>query len=201
MRSGIEGCWVGLRQVHGSTAVVWNEECRGVEAVEVAVGDALVTNRMGVAACVLTADCAPVALASPEGIVAAAHCGWRGLVAGILPSALKTMRSLGASQVLGALGPCIHPCCARFGEPELDQVVAVAGPKARSTTREGEPSLDLPAAVEEVLGRLGVYLERAVDRCTACSWDFFSWRRDACRERMALVVARSLPEADSKLLT
>ncbi|MGH9282883.1 MAG: laccase domain-containing protein, partial [Acidimicrobiales bacterium] len=54
-----------LRQVHGRGVVVVD----GSGPVQGAEGDALVTAQPGAALAVLTADCGPVALASPEGVV------------------------------------------------------------------------------------------------------------------------------------
>ena len=96
---------------------------------------------------VLTADCAPVALGSPEGVHAAVHVGWRGLVAGVVEAAVDAMRALGASAVVAGLGPTIHPCCYAFGPADLDVVAAVAGAGVRAVTADGRPALDLPAAV------------------------------------------------------
>src|ERR687893_814709 len=57
--------------------------------------DALVSATGGCALAVLTADCAPVALASPEGVIGVAHAGWRGLVAGVLRRTVEQMGALG----------------------------------------------------------------------------------------------------------
>src|SRR5674476_1670641 len=65
----------------------------------------------GTALCVLTADCAAIALASAEGVCSAVHAGWRGLVAGVVEAAVTAMRDLGASDVTASLGPCIHAPC------------------------------------------------------------------------------------------
>jgi copper oxidase (laccase) domain-containing protein len=48
--------------------------------------DGLVTSNPGIALAILGADCAPLLLADPiAGVVGAAHCGWKGLAAGIVP--------------------------------------------------------------------------------------------------------------------
>src|SRR3954452_20469215 len=64
------------------------------------VGDGLVTAHPGVTLAVRAADCAPVLLADAEaGVIGACHCGRPGLVAGIVPATLATMRELGATAV------------------------------------------------------------------------------------------------------
>ncbi|MGN6622460.1 MAG: peptidoglycan editing factor PgeF, partial [Sphingomonas sp.] len=73
-------------------------------------GDALVTDRPGLALGILTADCAPVLLADrAAGVVAAAHAGWKGAIGGVTDSAIATMESLGArrDRITAAIGPCI----------------------------------------------------------------------------------------------
>ena len=59
-----------------------------VDATEaVQTGDALVSADSTARLIVLTADCASIVLASPEGVFAAVHAGWRGLAAGVIESA------------------------------------------------------------------------------------------------------------------
>ena len=69
--------WSWLRQVHGATVVTVAApgDQAGAEA------DAAVTDAPGTVLAVHTADCAPIALVSDEGPVAAVHAGWRGLAA------------------------------------------------------------------------------------------------------------------------
>jgi YfiH family protein len=177
--------WTWLRQVHGDTVVVVDGPGAGAGTR----ADAAVTSNDGCALAVLTADCAPVALASPEGVVGAAHAGWTGLGAGILERTLEAMRALGASTVAAVLGPCIGPECYEFGEEDLARVADRVGPEVRSRTADGRPALDLAAGVRTVLGREGVVLaDRSV--CTACTPGYFSWRARREHERQALVVWR-----------
>ena len=65
--------WTWLRQVHGQRVVIVDHpgDRRSEEA------DAAVTACASAALVVRTADCAPVALASPEGVVGVVHAGWR----------------------------------------------------------------------------------------------------------------------------
>jgi len=52
--------------------------------------DAVWTSVSEVAVAVVTADCLPVLISHPN-FVCAIHAGWRGVVAGIIPSTLKTL--------------------------------------------------------------------------------------------------------------
>src|SRR5205807_5312216 len=133
--------------------------------------DAAVTDAPRSVLAVLAADCAPVALVSPEGVVAAVHAGWRGLVAGVLERAVNGARLLGATELRAVLGPCIHPECYEFGAADLDSVAAQYGDSVRSVTADGQPALDVPAAVRAALRGAGVADVDDVDVCTACSDD------------------------------
>ena len=62
--------------------------------------DGVVTNKEGVVLCIRTADCAPVLLADYEnGVIGAAHAGWRGAFGGVIENTLDLMIAKGA--VLG----------------------------------------------------------------------------------------------------
>jgi YfiH family protein len=179
-RAVVDLPWTWLRQVHGADVV----RVHGPGDAAGARADAAVTDVPGAALAVLTADCAPVALASPEGVMGVAHAGWRGVTAGVLERTVAEMRALGATRIEAALGPCIHPGCYEFGEDQLAIVADRLGHRVRATTTGGRPALDLPAAVREALGRAGVDDVADVDVCTACSPDHYSWRarRDAARQ-------------------
>ncbi|HEX2193237.1 MAG TPA: polyphenol oxidase family protein [Acidimicrobiales bacterium] len=177
--------WTWLRQVHGDAVVTVDGPGRHAGTV----ADAAVTAEAGCALAVLTADCAPVALASPEGVIGVAHAGWAGLAAGILPRTLARMQQLGATAVTATLGPCIGPECYEFGAEDLERVVAAVGAEIRATTRQGRPALDLAAGVRTVLACEQVKLDdRSV--CTACTPGYFSWRARGELQRQALVVWR-----------
>jgi YfiH family protein len=178
--------WTWLRQVHGDT-VVTVSEARGQAGTK---ADASVTSERGAVLAVLTADCAPVALVSPEGVVAAVHAGWRGLVAGVLERAVETARRLGATDLRAVLGPCIHPECYEFGAADLDAVAARLGDGVRAVTTNGSPALDVPAAVAAALEQAGAVQLDDLDVCTACSDDYFSWRARGELARQAMVTWR-----------
>jgi hypothetical protein len=185
-----------LEQVHGRGVVV--VEAAGgrgqggtsIRGAADGTGDALVSASSSVALCVLVADCAPVALASPEGVFAAVHAGWRGLADGVVGAAADAMSALGASNIEAALGPCVHPCCYEFSEADLAGLVEAFGPEVRGWTAAGRPALDLPTAVGAALAAAGVTMADKVDRCTGCGGGLFSHRVRAEPERQVLIVWR-----------
>jgi copper oxidase (laccase) domain-containing protein len=180
--------WVWLRQVHGHRVVVVRPDddpasLAGSEA------DAVVTTRSDVALAVHGADCGVLGLWSPEGVVGAAHAGWKGLAVGVIPAVAAAMRSLGASRVEAVAGPCIGPECYEFGADELASIEAVLGAGVRGTTSWGTPALDLPAALAAACAAADVVLTEPAAPCTACAVDeHWSHRARADTGRQAMVV-------------
>ena len=186
-RAVVDLPWTWLRQVHGGRVV--RVLAPGGGAGQEA--DAAVTTEPGCALAVFTADCAPVALAADGGgVVAVAHAGWRGLLAGVLESTVEEMRSLGASGVEAAVGPCIGPECYEFGEHELHAAASRLGASVVARTFQGRPALDLRAGVRQALARAGVENVWSSPVCTACSTEHFSWRARREPQRQAAVVWR-----------
>jgi polyphenol oxidase len=188
-----------MRQVHGSTVLVVappagtgpRAEASAsipVTASRAGEADALVAGEGGVGLAVLTADCASIALGSSQGVFGAVHAGWRGLVDGVVEQAIATMETLGATDVVGAYGPCIHPECYEFSEHDLDRVAARYGDGVRGRTASGRPALDLPAAVSAALAAGGARQHPGVTACTGCSGGYFSHRARGDVGRQALVV-------------
>lgn len=185
-RAVVDRPWTWLHQVHGAGVVRVTRPGDGAGTK----ADAAVSAEEGCALAVLTADCAPVALASAEGVIGVAHAGWRGVGAGVIEAAVAEMEALGASGIEAAIGPCIHAECYEFGATELDGVAARLGDGVRARTAKGTPALDLPAAVRVALRRAGVKTVVDAGVCTACSPDHFSWRARRETQRQATVVWR-----------
>ncbi len=176
------GKWTWLRQVHGSEVVEVTTagEHAGTEA------DASVTNVAGAVLSIQTADCVPVVLVGADA-VGVAHVGWRGVVEGVVPSAVAALRRLSDASVEAVIGPCIGPAGYEFGEPELSQVEAIAGPGVRTTNAAGRPCLDMAGAVELVLADAGVTRVSKLDRDTADEgWFSHRTRGDAGRQVTAV---------------
>lgn len=95
---------VTVRQRHSATVVVVDRPFEGHPPE----ADGVITTTPGILVGVLTADCVPVLLSTPQGnVVAAVHAGWRGAVDGILETTIAQMKDLGAHEIIAALGPCI----------------------------------------------------------------------------------------------
>lgn len=96
----VQPAW--LSQVHG-VVVAPADPSSIVEA------DASWTSTPGVACTVMTADCLPALFCNRAGTrVAAAHAGWRGLAAGVLEAAARSLH-VEPQEILVWLGPAIGP--------------------------------------------------------------------------------------------
>ncbi|EFL31504.1 conserved hypothetical protein [Streptomyces viridochromogenes DSM 40736] len=176
---------VWMNQVHGADVAVvdgpWGSSS------EIPSVDAIVTVRRGLALAVLTADCVPVLLADPvAGIVAAAHAGRPGMIAGVVPAALRAMTELGAepSRIVARTGPSVCGRCYEVPEAMRAEVAAVE-PAAYAETSWGTPAVDVSAGVHAQLERLGVRDREQSPVCTLESGDHFSYRRDRTTGRLA----------------
>ncbi len=168
-------------QVHGSELQVHAgrpraSAYRSRDAVP-AKADAQLTNDPGVTPLVLVADCVPLVLSGP-GVVAAVHCGWRGVAAGIVERAVAAASELGnenTATLSAAIGPGIGPCCYGIG----DDVRAAF--RERGHEDAAGATLDLPRAIRAELERAGLDAAaiRSCGLCTSCNPSlFFSHRRD-----------------------
>ncbi|MER7765045.1 peptidoglycan editing factor PgeF [Streptomyces sp. NPDC097619] len=180
---------VWMNQVHGrDVAVVEDVWPTGPDGTRDCPSvDAVVTTRRGLALAVLTADCTPVLLADPvAGVVAAAHAGRPGLVAGVVPAAVEAMTALGAdpARITARTGPAVCGRCYEVPERMREDVAAVV-PAARAETSWGTPAVDVVAGVHAQLAALGVTDLRRSAVCTLESPDHFSYRRDRVTGRLA----------------
>lgn len=175
---------VWMNQVHGSDVTVVDGPWRDRPVPEV---DAIVTARRGLALAVLTADCVPVLLADPvAGIAAAAHAGRPGMIAGVVPAALRAMTELGAdpARIVARTGPAVCGRC--YEVPDAMRAeVAAEEPTAYAETSWGTPAVDVAAGVHAQLARLGVHDRAQSPVCTLESGDHFSYRRDRTTGRLA----------------
>lgn len=175
---------VWMNQVHGPDVAVVDGPWLSAEIPSV---DAIVTARRGLALAVLTADCTPVLLADPvAGIAAAAHAGRPGMVAGVVPAAVRAMIELGAEpeRIVARTGPAVCGRCYEVPD-EMRAEVAAVEPAAYAETSWSTPAVDVTAGVHAQLERLGVCDRAQSPVCTLESDDHFSYRRDRTTGRLA----------------
>jgi YfiH family protein len=162
------------RQVHSARAVTAADFVPGIEA------DAVFTNSNQHLLSILTADCVPILVYHPSGVVAAIHAGWRGLYHEVIP---RTLALIPAGSV-AAVGPAIGVCCYEVSPELADEFEAKFGPDGidRSHSR---PHLDLIRVAVKQVQTSGVEALEVAHLCTFCHPElFFSYRRDGSSGRM-----------------
>ncbi|WP_419945872.1 polyphenol oxidase family protein [Candidatus Poriferisodalis sp.] len=177
-----------LRQVHGCHVLRVDQPGDHLGAC----ADAAWTTTPGAMLAVRTADCVPVALyghdASGRGAVAAAHAGWRGLLAGVVEAVLTELAGHGFGHIRAVVGPHICSAHYEFEAADLAQAVTTLGSSVAGATAWDTPSLDLAEGVRLALRRGNAVVDTELGRCTASDTRYFSHRTRAERGRTALLV-------------
>ena len=165
-----------MHQVHGARVIDADTTQTLVQA------DAAVARKPGTVCVVKIADCMPVLFAA-DGVVGAAHAGWRGLAGGVLEATVDAMGVPPAS-ISAWMGPAI-----RIYEVG-DEVRAAFGghESAFQPTRPGHWLLDLYAVARARLGAKGVRDVTGGGFCTLSDPRFYSYRRDKTAARMAALI-------------
>ena len=173
---------VSIRQVHGDRVLVhtggWDGWLRSGEA------DGHLAIEKGTALTVGVADCVPVFIAHPSGVVGLIHSGWRGTAARITAKAIEACDRYGvaASELAVHLGPAICGRCYEVGAEVREQLTG------QPTTRPG--NVDLRSLIAEQATAAGVKRVTVDSACTRCDNDrFFSHRAGDDGRQIAVIVA------------
>ena len=154
-----------LQQVHGGEI----EHVSPATTGTIPIADGAITTERLHGLLITGADCPAVILAS-ENRLAALHCGWRPVAAGIIEDAVA---HFGGEEIHAAIGPGICQDHFEVGQEVID-AMGVDGP-AHADGRQ----LDLRGIIATRLKRAGAVNVHVVDRCTHCEPEyFFSHRRD-----------------------
>lgn len=196
-----------LRQVHSDRAVVVDSFPIQPSYLspddKVPVGDALISDQVGIGLCTSHADCVPVYVIDPvKHVGAMIHAGWRGAAANIVGKTLKAMTASWGTEpkdCIAAIGPSIGPCCYQVGVEVVDALAETLPSSLKSVEKavtknygSGGYSLDLRLVIAQTLHFYGLKPNRVVENslCTSClpEW-FYSHRRDGAKTgRMAAVL-------------
>ncbi|QCE34965.1 laccase domain-containing protein [Acetobacteraceae bacterium] len=116
-----------MKQVHG-TKVKIIREGDALDTPFSEEGDGIATDRSDIVAAIVTADCGPLLLegktAQGKKVVAAVHAGWLGAVSGVIESGVEALRSLGATEIVAAIGPCITASSYEISGEMLEKIYA-----------------------------------------------------------------------------
>jgi YfiH family protein len=199
----LEACGVrhgfGTRDYLASAEILRPKQVHGSLVAEIAASgkphpdeaDAIVASRRsspGSTIGVVTADCVPLLLATPQGEwVAASHAGWRGLAQGVIAAALQHLEREGVQlkDARCVIGPHIGPCCYEVDAPVYDAMQGAFGDRATTAferTRPGHWKVALGQLVQQTLQFAGIspgHIGELPDTCTCCHSEVFhSYRRE-----------------------
>ena len=173
---------VSVHQTHSARAVALDDP-----PSEQIKADAMVTATPGLALGILTADCQPVLFADAEnGVVGAAHAGWKGALDGILEATIDAMESLGAERatIHAVIGPSISQRAYEVGPEFLDRFLDESPENARFFANgDGDRfQFDLIGFGLYRLREAGVAHASWTGHCTYSDPDkFYSYRRSVHR--------------------
>ena len=173
------------RQVHGSTVITHRGGWEGL--LRTGEADGHLAAERGIVLTVSIADCVPIFIAHPSGLVALLHSGWRGTVARIVDSGINAFGRLGIApdELIIHLGPAI---CGRCYEVSADVREQLTGETA---TRSG--NVDLRSLIADHARELGVSRISVSADCTKCDNDrYFSHRAGDTGRQIAVIVGSIL---------
>ena len=170
----------------GQRPTWWNLP-EAASAPAVAPGEVAETEADGLAAArpdrllsVTVADCLPIFVYDRRGgAFALLHSGWQGT--GIVTEAVRVLgEEYGADpgSLAAVLGPGIGSCCYAVDAGRAELFRRQFGEQSVRGAPDGRFFLDLRAANAALLEAAGVREVHAVEECTACTGELFSFRRD-----------------------
>ena len=175
---------ISLHQVHSAKAVHVTGTFDGVRPK----ADAMVTATPGIALGVLSADCAPILFADPQNhVIAAAHSGWRGTLAGIGRATVDAMIAIGAARenIQAVIGPTISQRAYEVGPEFFDDFLAEDQGNARffAGGTGDRMMFDLPSFILDHLRATGIKSADWTGDCTFSDEErLFSYRRTTHRK-------------------
>ena len=180
---GNHSCISLLKQVHGINCV----EIKTPEDINYDLeGDAQITKSPEVILALHTADCTPLLFVDQtEGIIAAAHAGWKGALNGVINSTLNAMKKAGASisNIITIIGPCIKQDSYEVSEDFIDQFLLENTENSKffkkSKINKEKLLFNLPGYVKHKLAQTPIKKVYDTEIDTLSNSNFFSYRR-AC---------------------
>ncbi|HVF41087.1 MAG TPA: polyphenol oxidase family protein [Gemmatimonadaceae bacterium] len=170
------------RQVHGASVITHRGGWEGL--LRTGEADGHVAAEKGIALAVSVADCVPIFLAHPSGVVGILHSGWRGTVSRIIDAGLRAFARIGLppDELRMHLGPAI---CGRCYEVSAEVRAELTG---QPVNRSG--NVDLRSLIAEHAHEAGVVHVTVSASCTRCDNDrFFSHRAGDTGRQIGVIVA------------
>ena len=163
--------------------------------------DSLISDQFDVGLVAMGADCVPLILYGSRGnqkpIISAIHCGWKGLVAGVVTATIAELRSQGAHQIQSIVGPAICGSCYTVS-PDRRELV-----RAATHRSVAEAALGVSGGIDI---RTGVLCQLEMENISSivvggCTFEnpetLFSYRKNNKTGRQGIIIAmrenRELP--------
>lgn len=170
------------RQVHGSHVITHRGGWEGL--LRTPPADGHLAAERGITLTVSIADCVPVFIGHPSGLVALLHSGWRGTVGRIIESGINAFArlKLPPDELVVHLGPSICGRCYEVSEDVRSQLIG------QPANRGG--NVDLRAIIAEHAAEMGVMKVSVSADCTRCdNGRYFSHRAGDAGRQIAVIVA------------
>lgn len=190
--------FVFLHQVHKAEGytVVTQSEAKTMPAF-LKDGDYLITDQPTVGLALVTADCLPIVYVDPiKKVVAIAHAGWRGSVAGIATNVVAALQKQFGSvsqDIQVFFGPAAKQCCYEVDQPFLDKIGSSNSAQEAVLKKNNCYYFDLSSYALSELVSFGLCRQQIVlnyNICTICTDIFCSYRRQkGIRDRQVTVVS------------
>ena len=141
-------------------------------------------------------DCVPIVLWDDEGtFVSVIHAGWRGIVAGILPEAIRIIGEKGKTvkELNCFFGPAIQACHFEVQADVADQFRRITPYSV--IERDGRLFIDPGEALRTQAVTAGVDRSKIniSEDCTFHDERYASWRREKTQEKNMITVAMLVP--------
>ncbi|MBI4880092.1 MAG: polyphenol oxidase family protein [Planctomycetes bacterium] len=167
------------RQTHSRVVAL---ACASAPAAAAEV-DGLISAEPGLLLHAVSSDCPLLYLAAADArAVGIAHCGWRGIAAGIVEEALCRLRedlAVDPAELSAAVSPGAGGCCYEVGREVIEALAGAGVPIERCVNPERR-TVDLKQAIRALLLAAGVPAQRIelARECTICGGDgFHSFRK------------------------
>ena len=169
-----------MNQIHSSN-VVFKDNIKKSETILNC--DCIVT-KSNITLAIRTADCLPLIFYDPEnGLIAAAHAGYKGILQGIVENTVSELIKHGAEIkcIHLIIGPSIGVCCYNVEDNRLEVFKEKFGDLHGAWERRSSKNyLSLQKIVKSEALRLGLNDKNITtqDICTKCSNLYYSFRAD-----------------------
>ena len=168
--------WFIPKQVHGSDIVLVGEELSEIEA------DGLIGRKSSHGLAVFGGDCPALAIDTGTVYIGIAHCGWRGVVAGIVENLCDKLIKLVGKSDIGAWQAYVGPgICGHCYEVDAPVITAMSWPECAICWRRGNQiGLDLKRAIADKCEKMGLSASQ-IELSACCTYEekkLHSYRRE-----------------------